>query len=148
MWPILLVTLATCQAGRGPLQGLPAEIQRRIGKTEKITPCSVSSLPGPVRRALGLAGPGQEPAMADPGQDWNSSDMGQRGLPRAQLVRAVHSDGIWVVDFWKGGFAVTYRVVVIALVDDNAEVVWQGRCHGGATGGKGKLRCAELKRAR
>lgn len=147
MLPELLLLLGACAAERGALQGLPSGIRSQIGKkTVEVAPCAVSSIPEAVRRALAEVGRERALVMADPGQDWNSSDVGRSGIPRRQLVRAAHADGVWIVDFWKGGFAVTYRVVVVRLVDGQARLLWQGRCRGGAAGGKGKWRCEELTR--
>ena len=138
----LLLMVGACKAERGVLQGLPASIKSEIGgKTREVAPCAVSSIPDPVRRAIAAASGERELVMADPGQEWNSSDVGRVGVPTRQLVRAVHSEGTWVVDFWKGGFALTYRVVVVRADGGEARVLWQGRCHGGSAGGKGKLRC-------
>ena len=143
MWPLLLVALGACAADRGVLEGLPASLRAQIGKkTVEVSPCTVSSIPEPVRRAI--AGRGRELAMADPGGDWNSSDVGRAGIPTRRLVRAAHSDGTWIVDYWRGGFAVTYGVVVVRLADGEARVLWQGRCRGGKAGGRGKWRCGEV----
>jgi hypothetical protein len=136
----LLLMVGACKAERGVRQGLPASVKAEIaGETVEVAPCAVSSIPEPVRRAI--AGGERELTMADPGQEWNSTDVGRAGLPTRQLVRAVHSNGTWVVDFWKGGFALTYRVVVVRVDGDDARVLWQGQGRGGAAGGKGGWRC-------
>jgi len=140
MWPVLLLALGACAADRAVLEGLPANVASQIGKRSvEVSPCAVSSIPEPVRRAI--AGEGRELAMADPGQDWNSGDVGRAGVPTRQLVRAAEAEGTWVVDFWKGGFALTYRVFVVRLTDGEARVLWQGQCRGGKAGGKGPWRC-------
>jgi hypothetical protein len=124
---------------RGGTDGLPSALRARIGKTRAVSPCSVSSLPEPVLRAVSASLQLSGGRLSDPGETWNSSDLGR---PGAQLAGIARSDRFWVVDARRGGIGVTYWVVVIED-GDPPTVIWEGRCHGGAAGGKGGLRCEE-----
>jgi hypothetical protein len=134
-----------CRAERGATEGLPSEIRAKVGKTREMAPCALASLPDPVREALAAALGQPQPRMADPGQRWNSSDLGSGDLPRRQLVRAAHSESAWVIDYRQGGFAASYHVVVIAAGSEEARLLWRGRCGRGRSG-KGRWQCAEAAR--
>lgn len=134
-----------CRPERKATEGLPSGIKSRIGKAREVAPCALASLPDPVRQAF-LAAVGQPRlGMADPGEPWNSSDFGSGGRPRRSLVRAAHSEGVWVIDYRQGGFAVSYNVVVIAAESDEPRLLWKGRCGRGRSG-KGRWECTEAAR--
>lgn len=131
-----------CRAEREVTEGLPKSIKAQIGRAQEMAPCVVAALPEPVRQVLAAVARQPQLAMADPGQPWASGDLVRPGLPRRQLVRAAHSDGVWVVDYHKGGFASSYVVTVVGLDGQEGRLVWTGQCHRGESG-KGKWRCTE-----
>ena len=134
-----------CRPERKATEGLPSEIKAKIGKTREVAPCALASLPDPVREAFSTAVGQPRLGMADPGEPWNSSDLGSGGRPRRSLVRAAHSEDVWVIDYHQGGFAVSYNVVVIAAESDEARLLWKGRCGRGRSG-KGRWECTEAAR--
>ncbi len=141
IWALLLAGLGPCHAERQPLEGLPSSLKALVGRTEELAPCSVAALPEAVRRALAEADRQRELVMVDPDDaSWNSSDVG--GGPKRRLARAAHSPKAWIVDFWKGGFAVRYRVVVIGVDGDAGRILWNGSCHRKG-GDRGKWQCEE-----
>jgi hypothetical protein len=143
---MLVLAAATCQAGRGPLDGLPASAREGLGPVEALSSCAVASIPPPVRAALAGSLGEKELSMADPGAPWNSTCVPTSPLPRRQLVFAGHSGTAWVVHFWDGGFVPAYRVAVVRVESDRGRVTWSGSCWSAeAPGAKGDAwRCEAL----
>jgi hypothetical protein len=140
MWILLLAALAACHTERDPLEGLPRAVRSQVGRTKPMSPCVVESLPTGVKRVLAEGTANLD--MADPGQAWNSSDLGMRGVPRRLLVRAVYAGDTWVVDYYKGGFASSHRVAVIKAQGEEGRLIWGGTCHA-RDKARRRWRCAE-----
>jgi hypothetical protein len=68
--------------------------------------------------------------MADPGQPFNSTDIGNE-LPMQQLVVAAVSDQYCIVSYWHGGITVSFQTEIFELSGGSATLIWLSVGQGG-----------------
>lgn len=68
--------------------------------------------------------------MADPGQTFNSTDIGNE-LPMQQLVVAAVSDQYCIVSYWRGGITLSFETKIFELSGGSATLIWVSYSQGG-----------------
>ena len=69
--------------------------------------------------------------MADPGQEWQATDVVMNpNLPTRRLISAGCSSDHCLVHYEQGGIAHFYRVLLISVSKTAAKVDWSGMCGG------------------
>jgi hypothetical protein len=64
--------------------------------------------------------------MADPGEDFNTTDIGGPNLPRSQLLVAAVSRQYCVVSYVTGGLTIRFRMTVLETSDGVVKVIFDG----------------------
>jgi hypothetical protein len=66
---------------------------------------------------------GQFGGMADPGQPFNTTDIGNE-LPMQQLVVATVSDQYCIVGYWHGGYIFGFETKIFEFSGRSATLIW------------------------
>jgi hypothetical protein len=69
-------------------------------------------------------------AMADAGQPFNATDMGD-SLPRRQLVVAGVSQQYCALSYWQGGMILEFETSIFELSNRDARLIWVSLGQGG-----------------
>jgi len=87
---------------------------------------TVSAIPVPVRASFAKNARQESFAMAEPGADWNVTDvMVKPGLPFYRLGKVALSKSLCILFYEEGGFGWSYRVDVFQVAPDAANLVWR-----------------------
>ncbi len=85
---------------------------------------TLDSIPEPIFNAIPYTSSDAVTAMADPGEDYNESDMVDNlDLPFTRLIFAGQSDQIWFIYFEVGGIARHKLLVLYKYTDGQVELV-------------------------
>ncbi len=126
---ILLATLLTIGSSRlfSAVKHLPEEVRASLKDASGYQiRASVGAIPIPVRVAFAKAR-GEEPfTMAEPGAEWQVTDVVRKpGLPRRRLERVALSQRFCVLFYEVGGRGRSHHVAVFRLSPDDARLVWR-----------------------
>ncbi len=87
---------------------------------------SVFAIPGSVRMSFAKARGEQLFAMAEPGAEWQATDVVRKpGLPRRRLETVALSQSFCILFYELGGRGHSYHVAVFRLSVDGAKLVWR-----------------------
>jgi hypothetical protein len=88
-----------------------------------------SAIPPSVREAFKKASYGETPFyMAEPGGEWNSTDVVRKhGLPWLRLGRVMSSGEYCIVTYERGGIALNRNAAVFHLRRSGADLVWNAQ---------------------
>jgi len=98
-------------------------VNKRAIQCERFTIVkTVRQIPRAVREELDRQNQGPM-SMADPGQEFNSTDVVTRTLPSRRLIFAAVNSKYCIVHFEHGGFAYTCPVAIVKLWHHKAKLV-------------------------
>jgi hypothetical protein len=95
---------------------------------------SVSAIPGSVRASFAKARGEESFVMAEPGGEWQVTDViGKPELPRRRLKAVALSREFCILFYELGGRGHSHHVVVFRLSHDGAKLVWRALCEPAVT---------------
>jgi hypothetical protein len=87
-----------------------------------------SAIPPSVREEFAKASDGDAFHMAEPGGEWNSTDVvRKRGLPWLRLGRVMSTGEYCIVTYERGGIALNRNVAVFHFRRGGADLVWSAQ---------------------
>jgi len=106
---------------------LPADVWTALKDARSFeTRRSVSAIPASVRAAFAKAVGDESFAMAEPGGEWQVTDVTEKPeLPRRRLRGVAQSKSLCILFYELGGRAESDHVAVFRLKDGGAELAWQ-----------------------
>ena len=105
---------------------LPAEVRASLARSDEFWRfVAVSAIPDAVRVAF-AAETGEPFAMAEPGAEWQATDVvADEALPRRRLDMVATSKTHCFLFYELGGFTQSRHVAVFRLDEDGADLVWR-----------------------
>ena len=86
----------------------------------------VKDIPKEVLRVVAEASHDPKFRLADPGQDWQETDVVVKpGLPRRRLVFAASSPQYWLLHYERGGIGHDYHLVLVQVQPGANRIVWR-----------------------
>jgi len=95
-------------------QSLPAAQKLHLLDGPCVSSHAVAALPEAVKRAFASAMPAAKFAMADPGEEYQGTDViDTPGLPTRRLIFAAHCGDRWIIHYEHGGLGHNYDVLIV-----------------------------------
>ncbi len=126
MTKLLLVAGASLAFALAAVANLPADLRAALKRPADFqTRTTILAIPNSVRTVFAKAAKQDAFAMAEPGAEWQATDViMKQDLPVRRLEKVALSTRFCVIFYQLGGFASSYRVAVFSLEKDSAKLVW------------------------
>ena len=109
------------------LTRLPVDVLAALQEpSEFMTLSSIVSIPNSVRASFAKASKEESFSMAEPGADWQETDVVKTTLPSRRLAYVSLSNSFCVLFYELGGVGWSYRVAVFRITPNGAELSWSG----------------------
>ena len=104
-----------------------AELRALLSQPENFqVQATVSAIPVPVRAAFARVAHEESFAMAEPGADWQETDVILKpGLPFYRLGKVALSKSLCILFYEQGGIGWMYHTDVFQITPDGATLVWR-----------------------
>jgi hypothetical protein len=125
---LILGATGVCPSAFSAAGNLPAEVRGALeDPTAFQISAAVSAIPNSVRTSFAKAAGEKSFSMAEPGAEWQSTDVVYKlALPHRRLGHVALSKSFCILFYERGGRGWSYHVAVFRLAQNDAKLLWSG----------------------